>query len=643
MAAPNRPQGPCDIYAKAGTPCVTAHSTVRALLAAYDGPLYQVKRQSDGKLLDIGIVRPSGADAGGYADAAAQDRFCANTLCVINRIYDQSGKGNHLHQAPPGPLYPGPAKGAFDAQPIADMAPITIAGGHKAYGVFIMPGMGFRNNNARGLPINDEPAGIHVVVDGTHYSNGCCFNYGNASTNGLAVGTGTMESVYFGTSTGWGSGAGKGPWVMSDMEAGLFSGYNARVNEADPSIDHRFVTGMMAGGGRNFWNLRGGDAQQGAVSTFYSGVRPGSGENSDYYPMHKKGAIQMGNGGDNGNGSAGTFYEGVMVSGHPSEATTDAIQANIVAAKYDVEQLRLSRITSATPGSVKELTVTFTNTMDRPVTGLTLALTSPHGWSAAAVTPVRFPTTAPGAKVSATFQLTSPLAASAGFLTAKATWRGGADTIQQRVRNAEPVKINEVRFATGGNATDQFVELYNASAAAVDISGWKLVNTQTFFAPVPLATIPANTRLAAKSFYLLGLAGSGLAAPANAGVSTLNLRSVSGFAAGQTLNIEGEDRTIRTVGTPATAPTTIFIPVSTGPTLTVPAGATNLPVMNAAGITAGENIGIDAGGRTEIVTVTAVGKAGIQTTLAIASKAGDSVIKVANAANITVGDRLTVG
>ena len=46
-------------------------------------------------------------------------------------------------------------------------------------------------------------------------------------------------------------------------------------------------------------------------------MRPGSRENAAYFPMHKKGAIQMGNGGDNGNGSAGTFYEGVMVSGHP--------------------------------------------------------------------------------------------------------------------------------------------------------------------------------------------------------------------------------------------------------------------------------------------------------------------------------------
>ncbi|MGP8175228.1 MAG: arabinofuranosidase catalytic domain-containing protein, partial [Terracidiphilus sp.] len=74
--APPRPQGPCDIYAAAGDPCVAAHSTTRALYASYSGPLYQVLRQSDGKTLDIGVVQPVASpvpDAGGYADAAAQD------------------------------------------------------------------------------------------------------------------------------------------------------------------------------------------------------------------------------------------------------------------------------------------------------------------------------------------------------------------------------------------------------------------------------------------------------------------------------------------------------------------------------------------------------------------------------------------
>src|ERR1700748_3269730 len=81
-AAPARPQGPCDIYAAAGDACVAAHSTTRALYASYNGPLYKVLRQSDGKTLDIGVVRPSASpvpDPGGYANAAAQDAFCANT------------------------------------------------------------------------------------------------------------------------------------------------------------------------------------------------------------------------------------------------------------------------------------------------------------------------------------------------------------------------------------------------------------------------------------------------------------------------------------------------------------------------------------------------------------------------------------
>src|ERR1700733_14515630 len=91
QAPPPRPQGPCDIYAAAGTPCVAAHSTTRALYASYNGPLYQVKRASDDTTTNIGTL-----SAGGYANAAAQDSFCAGTTCTITEIYDQSGHGNNL-------------------------------------------------------------------------------------------------------------------------------------------------------------------------------------------------------------------------------------------------------------------------------------------------------------------------------------------------------------------------------------------------------------------------------------------------------------------------------------------------------------------------------------------------------------------
>src|SRR5690348_10712498 len=87
---------PCDIYAAAGTPCSAAYSSTRALFASYDGALYQVRRGSDGAVEDIGVTAP-----GGYADARAQDSFCAGTSCVVDKIYDQTPNHNTLvPQAP---------------------------------------------------------------------------------------------------------------------------------------------------------------------------------------------------------------------------------------------------------------------------------------------------------------------------------------------------------------------------------------------------------------------------------------------------------------------------------------------------------------------------------------------------------------
>jgi hypothetical protein len=137
-----------------------------------------------------------------------------------------------------------------------------------------------------------------------------------------------MEAIYFGNATAWGTGSGSGPWIMADMENGLFSGESAGKNSADPSISHRFDTAMIEGGA-NVWAILGGNAQSGSLSTFYNGVRP-----SGYNPMKKQGAIILGIGGDNSKASDGTFYEGVMTAGYPSAATEAAVQANIVAADY---------------------------------------------------------------------------------------------------------------------------------------------------------------------------------------------------------------------------------------------------------------------------------------------------------------------
>ena len=310
---------PCDIYSAGGTPCVAAHSTTRALYGTYNGSLYQVRRSSDNATLNIGVL-----SAGGYANAAAQDSFCAGTTCVITIIYDQSGRGNNLTQAPAGGAAGGP-----DNLAIATAAPTTV-NGHKAYGVFVAPGTGYRNNHTSGIATGDAAEGMYAIFDGTHYNGGCCFDYGNAETSSNDTGNGHMEAIYFGNIKVWGYGAGNGPWVMADLENGLFSGVNQHLNSNDPTVNYRYLTAMVKGG-PNQWAIRGGNAASGGVSTFYSGVRPNV---AGYNPMHKEGAIILGIGGDNSKSSAGTFYEGVMTSGYPSDATENSVQANIVANKY---------------------------------------------------------------------------------------------------------------------------------------------------------------------------------------------------------------------------------------------------------------------------------------------------------------------
>ncbi|CAN8095413.1 unnamed protein product [Discula destructiva] len=335
--------GPCDLYSSGGTPCIAAHSTTRALYSAYTGSLYQVKRGSDNTTTTIAPL-----SAGGVANAAAQDTFCASTTCLITVIYDQSGRGNHLTQAPPGG-FAGPDANGYDNLASAIGAPVTLDG-KKAYGVFISPGTGYRNDIVSGSATADAAEGMYAVFDGTHYNDGCCFDYGNAETSNTDTGAGHMEAIYFGTNTVWGYGTGSGPWIMADLENNLFSGQATGLNSADPTITSRFVTAVVKGEA-NHWAIRGANAASGSLSTYYSGVRP-----TGYNPMKKEGAIILGIGGDNSVGAQGTFYEGVMTSGYPTDAVEASVQANIVAAKYATTSLTSG--TALTVGSSISLRAT---------------------------------------------------------------------------------------------------------------------------------------------------------------------------------------------------------------------------------------------------------------------------------------------
>ncbi len=695
---PPRPEGPCDVYAAAGTPCVAAHSSTRALYASYDGPLYQVMRQSDGEMLDVGVVQPSASpvpDGGGYADAAAQDAFCAHTYCWITTLYDQSGMENHLVQAPRGG-FAGATMGGFNNLPIADMAPVTVMG-HKVYGTFIAPGMGLRRDDAKGTAVDDQAEGQYWVIDGHHYNSGCCFDYGNAETDSRDDGDGTMETTYFGNAAAWYHGSEPGPWIMTDQENNLVGCVNESPDDkycADlPTITWRFVT-ATADGEPGHWRALGGDAQGGDLQLMYDGPRVKNDRNS-YDPMRKQGAILLGNGGDNSNSSQGTFYEGAMTAAgtFPGIETQQRVQANVVTARYDVPRVRIAPapavdaspgLQTFSPGSSQNTTVTFTNTTGEPATGVELSIWVPRGWTSV-IAGSSEPTktfagpVATGESVSATFSVTTGRTGFNGDLVGNASWASAttgqtrSEIAIQKVRNVSPVEINEFRITADapGNSTDGFIELYNSGDAAVDISGWTLTQHATQLPIFSSIEIPAGTTLPARGFYLFGLGTSGLAVPAQSGDATIYVRSVDGLSVGDEIQIDAgpsvETRRIASVGTAVGlvpepspsrfrrpvepgSPTTLWQPLPEGPVITIPEGSTDVPVASVEGFEVGQRMAIGYGAtypavaraveKYEVVTVTEVGKPGTQAWLSMDAKAGDTNIKVSSVENISVGDRI---
>jgi hypothetical protein len=335
---------PCDIYGSAGTACVAAHSTTRALFAAYSGRLYQVRRASDNTTRDIGTLA-----TGGYANAAAQDTFCAGTTCTITIIYDQSSRANHLLISPAG--------GAGGADVGANAAALpAVAGGHKVYGVHVVPGVGYRDLSATGTARNGQAEGMYMVTGSKAVNGGCCFDYGNTEQP-LAndTGNGHMDAVYFGLRCEHPPCTGSGPWVAADLENGLFQGNGS--NTANTPVTFDVVTAMLKNNGQTSFVLKTGNSQSGGLTTQYNGPLP-NGSFTGYTPMHQEGGIVMGVGGDNSNASAGDFYEGVMTFGFPTDAADAAVQANIVSVGYVVPTFTQVVPTSEAAGQSWRFTTT---------------------------------------------------------------------------------------------------------------------------------------------------------------------------------------------------------------------------------------------------------------------------------------------
>jgi non-reducing end alpha-L-arabinofuranosidase len=300
---------PCDLYAST-TPCVAAFSTTRALYRAYSGPLYEVTRQSDKTSMNIGLLPD------GYAKAALQDTFCANTSCAITKIYDQSPNRNDLTPAPPGGAARGPGLDGYDIAAVANALPVTISG-HKVYGIAVTPGTGYRNDTPVDTAVHGQAEGVYMVTSALNLNEKCCFDFGNAEVDNLDNKAGHMDAINIMC-----HGSPCSPDAGLDMEDGIYGHLKVPAGTT-------FVTDMGASDGQHRYAIYQGNAQSGSLTTTGAIPLP-----NGYQPMRQKGSIILGIGGDNSNSAKGYFFEGVMTKGMSSAQVMQAVQSNIVAAKY---------------------------------------------------------------------------------------------------------------------------------------------------------------------------------------------------------------------------------------------------------------------------------------------------------------------
>ena len=107
------------------------------------------------------LVPAAAAGAWNVSADAEGPAYPPRAACVIEKIYDQTGNGNHLLPATPAINNP-----QFDNPVNATRHPLMV-GGHKVYGAFFETGMGYRAQNTTGLALGNAPETLYMVTAGT--------------------------------------------------------------------------------------------------------------------------------------------------------------------------------------------------------------------------------------------------------------------------------------------------------------------------------------------------------------------------------------------------------------------------------------------------------------------------------------------
>src|SRR5262249_20255981 len=126
---------------------------------------------------------------------------------------------------------------------------LTVSG-HKVYSLYINAGNSYWVDASKsGIALGSQPEGLYMVTSGKHFNSGCCFDYGNSETDRNADGAGWMDAINLSAITAWGTGAGSGPWVMADLEFGIFAQNGTAKNQNDPTQTSTYVTAVLKNNG----------------------------------------------------------------------------------------------------------------------------------------------------------------------------------------------------------------------------------------------------------------------------------------------------------------------------------------------------------------------------------------------------------
>ena len=313
-------QGPCDILAAASTPCVAAHSVTRRMLSTYAGPLFVANNGSTTQ--NIGTL------ANGTVDTAALKVFCGGATCTMQAICDHiTGYCDGTHNS-------------FLQSTAASQGSIVFplfSGGQSLPMLIINNQLNtaatqfYRNRTSTvNIPTGTAAITEYMITGPNTVGNLYGGTYGDTNSTVTDGGNGTMFALAF--STGVDSvtrGTGTGPWAGVDFE----NNDRAFGATTDYQYNH-WLTKFTSSSGICCYTVKAGDATNGTLTTTNNNTNlPNT---SAYctppcqYTANWQGGLSLGEGAD-GTSTPTTFLEGDVVAAATTDATDNAVQANVVA------------------------------------------------------------------------------------------------------------------------------------------------------------------------------------------------------------------------------------------------------------------------------------------------------------------------